>query len=71
MNFFFTYIGGWIRFGVLEVEVILLVLAELRCSNVHSDFNLTGVASLLDGYLEQLQTLYKQFLVKKPVFIKY
>merc|ERR1719409_2462743 len=43
----------WPAFGlggiVLEVEVILAVLAELRGCNVHADLDLAGVASLLVG----------------------
>jgi hypothetical protein len=40
---------GRVRVGVLEVEVVLAVLVELRGGHVHADLDLAGVAGLLDG----------------------
>ena len=42
---------------VLEVEVVFSVLVELRCCHVHADFDLAGIASLLDGLNKEREAL--------------
>ncbi|GMT15290.1 hypothetical protein PFISCL1PPCAC_6587, partial [Pristionchus fissidentatus] len=46
-------IGG----GVLEVEIVLALLVELRGGNVHTDRDLSSVASLGDGSIQQVESL--------------
>lgn len=45
-----------VRVGILEVEVILGFLAELRGSHIHPNLNLASVSSFFNGLLQQLQT---------------
>lgn len=50
---------GGVGFGVLEVEVVLLLLdlVELAGGNVHGDLDLASVASLLDGLGDEVKGL--------------
>lgn len=50
---------GWVTFGVLEVQVVLLsfLLVELAGSNIHSDLHASGVASSINSGSDQLQGL--------------
>jgi len=45
----------FVRVRILEVQVIFLFLAELRCSNIHANVNLASVTSFLNCLLQQLQ----------------
>mgnify|MGYP005989629891 CR=1 FL=1 len=50
---------GRVAVGVLEVEVVLLLvgLVEFAGGNIHGDLDLASVASLLDGLGDQLESL--------------
>lgn len=50
---------GGVGLGVLEVEVVLLLLdlVELAGGNVHGDLDLAGVASLLNGISDEVKGL--------------
>lgn len=48
-------VSGWV-IGGLEVQVVLPVAEELGGCHVHADDDLVGVAGLLDGGLQQLQS---------------
>jgi hypothetical protein len=44
---------GSVVLGVLKVQVVFAVLEELRCSNVHANFDFASVASFCDCLLEK------------------
>ena len=46
-----------VRVGVLEVEVVLAVLVELRRRDIESDLDLALVTRLLDSLREELKGL--------------
>jgi hypothetical protein len=46
----------WIWGLALEVKVVLAVLEELRSGNVHANLDFAGVASLVDGGNQEIQT---------------
>jgi hypothetical protein len=48
---------GWIRVGVLEVEIVFAVFVEFGGGNVESDFDFSFVAGFLDGFGEELEGL--------------
>ena len=48
-------VSGWV-IGGLEVQVVFAIAEELGGSHVHADDDLVGIAGLLDGALQQLQS---------------
>ena len=51
---------GLLGLGVLEIEVVLAILVELRGGNVHADLDLASVSRLVDGLDEEGETLKKE-----------
>lgn len=50
-----TDVSGRVIRG-FEVQVVLPTAEELRCGHVHTDDDLVGVTSLLNGSFQQLQS---------------
>ena len=51
----YTNPQGFVRIRILEVQVVFPFFAELWRSNVHSNINLAGITSFLNGLFQQLQ----------------
>lgn len=48
-------VAAWVVWG-LEVKVIFAISVELRGCHIHTDDNLVCVASLVNSFLEELQS---------------
>lgn len=57
-------VAAWVIWG-LEVQVIFAIPVELRGCHIHTDDNFVCVASLVDSFLEELQSWKEESCIQE------